>query len=324
MKSQAVIIRDQGPASVMAIEDVDVGAPGPGEVLLEQTAIGLNYMDVYQRSGYYPMNLPSGLGLEAVGKVLEVGSEVTDVKPGDRVAYGPVLGAYAKHRTVPAARVVAVPDAIPDDVAAAVLVKGMTAEYLMCRAYPVKPGDDVLFYAASGGVGHLAGQWGRHIGARMIGVTSGPDNCRRALEHGYAAGIDRTSEDIAARVRELTNGRGVNVVFDSVGKATFDASINSLAPRGFFMSFGATTGEAPPVAASLLQHKGSLYFCRPTLANYVDTREGLVHSASQVFELVKSGVLHVDITQRRPLSDLVEIHEAFETGRTTGSTILIP
>jgi NADPH2:quinone reductase len=324
MKSQAVIIQAQGAPGVMTIKDVDVGDPGPNEVLLEQTAIGLNYMDVYQRSGYYPMTVPSRLGLEAVGKVVAVGANVTAVKAGDRVAYGPNLGAYAKHRTIAADRVVSVPDDVTDDVAAAVLMKGMTVEYLMCRAFEVKAGDNVLFYAASGGVGHLAGQWGKHIGARMIGVTSGPENCERALQHGYSAAIDRNSEDIAKRVRELTDGKGVNVVFDSVGKATFDASIDSLAPRGFFMSFGATTGEAPPVPASLLQHKGSLYFCRPTLANYIDTREGLVHSAAKVFELVQSGVLKVDISQRRPLSEIVDIHEAFQAGQTTGSTILIP
>lgn len=324
MKSQAVIIQDQGAPNVMTIDEVDVGDPGPNEVLLEQTAIGLNYMDVYQRSGYYPMKVPSGLGLEAVGKVMAIGGNVTAVNPGDRVAYGPNLGAYAKHRTIAADRVVPVPDDVTDDVAAAVLMKGMTVEYLMCRAYEVKASDNVLFYAASGGVGHLAGQWGQHIGARMIGVTSGPANCERALQHGYSAAIDRNSEDIAKRVRELTDGKGVNVVFDSVGKATFDASIDSLAPRGFFMSFGATTGEAPPVSASLLQHKGSLYFCRPTLANYIDTRDGLAHSAAKVFELVQAGVLKVDINQRRPLAEIADIHEAFEAGQTTGSTILIP
>lgn len=324
MKSQAVIIQEQGPPAVMMLGEVDVARPGSSEVLLEQTAVGLNYMDVYQRSGYYPMTLPSGLGLEAAGRIIEVGSGVSDLKPGDRVAYGPVLGAYAGHRNIAAERVVAVPDDVSDEVAAAVLMKGMTVEYLMCRSFEVKAGHTVLFYAASGGVGHLAGQWGKHIGARMIGVTSGPENCRRALDHGYSAAIDRTSENIAERVRELTDGRGVDVVFDSVGKATFEASIDSLAPRGYFMSFGATTGEAPPVPASLLQHKGSLYFCRPTLANYIDTRDGLVHSASEVFKLVQSGALKVDIDQRRPLSEVVEVHKDFEAGRTTGATVLVP
>ncbi|MCP4315865.1 MAG: quinone oxidoreductase [Hyphomicrobiales bacterium] len=324
MKTNVVIINEQGPADVMEIREVEVNPPGPGEVLIEQTAIGLNYMDVYQRSGHYPLALPSGLGLEAAGVVLEVGEGVSDLAKGDRVVYGPVLGAYARLRNVPAARLVKIPDGIDDNTAAAVMMKGMTVEYLMCRAYPVKAGEDVLFYAASGGVGHIAGQWGKNIGARMIGVTSGPDNVRHALENGYADAIDRKSEDIAGRVRELTGDKGVSVVFDSVGKATFEASIDSLAPRGYFMSFGSTTGEAPPVPPSLLQHKGSLYFCRPTLANYVSARDDLVHSASKVFELVGSGAIKVEITQQRPLSEIVDVHRAFEAGETTGSTILVP
>lgn len=324
MKTTAVIVNNQGSPDVMSVTDVDVGSPGKGQVLLEQNAIGLNYMDVYQRSGNYPLTLPSGLGLEAAGVVLEIGEGVTEVAKGDRVVYGPVLGAYAKHRLAPAARLIKIPDGISDEVAAAVLMKGMTVEYLMCRAYQVKAGEDVLFYAASGGVGHLAGQWGKHIGARMIGVTSGSDNCKAALQHGYADAIDRKSADIAKQVRQLTNDKGVSVVFDSVGAATFDASIDSLAARGYFISFGATTGEAPAVAPSTLQHKGSLYFCRPTLANYVGTREDLVHSANAVFDMVKSGAMKVDISQRRPLTDIVDVHKAFEAGDTTGSTILLP
>ncbi|MCL4153531.1 UNVERIFIED_CONTAM: hypothetical protein GTU68_061047 [Idotea baltica] len=281
-------------------------------------------MDVYQRSGYYPLELPSGLGLEAAGKVLEIGSDVTGIAVGDRVVYGPVLGAYAKHRIAPAARMIKIPDGISDDVAAAVLMKGMTVEYLMCRTYPVKAGESVLFHAASGGVGHLAGQWGQHIGARMIGVTSGKENCDRILKHGYSHAIDRTSDDVAAQVREITDGEGVAVVFDSVGKASFDASLKSLAPRGFFISFGATTGEAPAVSPSTLQHNGSLYFCRPSLANYVATREDLVHSANAVFDLVGKGVLDVSINQTHPLSDVAAVHDAFEAGTTTGSTLLFP
>lgn len=324
MKTTAVRLYEQGSADKMKIESVELGAPGAGEVLLEQTAIGLNYMDVYQRSGSYPLELPSGLGLEGAGRVVEVGSGVTDIAVGDRVVYGPVLGAYAKHRIAPAARMIKIPNGISDEVAAGVLMKGMTVEYLMCRTYPVKAGENVLFHAASGGVGHLAGQWGEHIGARMIGVTSGKENCERILKHGYSDAIDRTTEDVAARVRELTDGEGVAVVFDSVGKASFDASLASLAPRGFFISFGATTGEAPAVSPSMLQHNGSLYFCRPTLANYVATREDLVHSSSAVFELVGKGVLEVSIDQTHPLTDIAAVHAAFEAGGTTGSTLLIP
>jgi len=324
MKTTAVRLHEQGVASKMQLESLELSSPAAGEVLLEQSAIGLNYMDVYQRSGYYPLDLPSGLGLEAAGKVLEVGPDVSDIAVGDRVVYGPVLGAYAKHRIAPAARMIKIPDGISDEVAAAVLMKGMTVEYLMCRTYPVKAGENVLFHAASGGVGHLAGQWGKHIGARMIGVTSGKENCDRILQYGYSDAIDRTSEDVAARVRELTNDEGVAVVFDSVGKVSFEASLASLAPRGFFISFGATTGEAPAVSPSTLQHNGSLYFCRPTLANYVATREDLVHSASAVFDLVAKGVLQVSIDQTHPLADVAAVHAAFEAGNTTGSTLLIP
>ncbi len=322
MKTNAIILNKQGSTDVMQMSSVDLAPPAAGEVTLEQSFIGLNYMDVYQRSGYYPLELPSGLGLEAAGKVVELGSGVSDLKIGDRVVYGPVLGAYAQHRNAPAARMIKIPDGISDDVAAAVLMKGMTVEYLMCRTYPVKAGETVLFHAASGGVGHLAGQWGKHIGARMIGVTSGADNCEAILKHGYSEAIDRNSEDIAERVRALTDGEGVSVVFDSVGKASFDASIASLAPRGYFISFGATTGEAPAVSPSTLQHAGSLYFCRPTLANYVATREDLELSSSAVFSLIQKGVLNVSIDQRRPLAEIADVHTEFEAGTTTGSTLL--
>ena len=324
MKTSAIMMHEQGPADVMKLEEVEIDAPGAGEIQVEHTAIGLNYMDVYQRSGHYAMALPCGLGLEAAGVIGAIGAGVNDLHAGDRIAYGPVLGAYAKHRNLPATRVIKIPDEIDDATAAAVLVKGMTVEYLMCRAYPVKSGEDVLFYAASGGVGSIAGQWGKHIGARMIGVTSGPQNCAKIIANGYSDAIDRNSGDIAKQVRELTDGKGVSVVFDSVGKASFDASIDSLAPRGFFMSFGSTTGEAPAVKPSLLQHKGSLYFCRPTLANYVVERSDFVHSASKVFEMVKSGTIKVDINQTRRLSDIVAVHKDFEIGNTTGSTVLIP
>lgn len=324
MKTTAIRLNKQGSADVMLMENVDLPAPASDEVTIEQSAIGLNYMDVYQRSGYYPLELPSGLGLEAAGQVIAVGSGVSDLAVGDRVAYGPLLGAYANHRNAPAARMVKIPDGISDDVAAATLMKGMTVEYLMCRTYPVKAGENVLFHAASGGVGHLAGQWGKHVGARMIGVTSGAENCKNILEHGYTDAIDRTSENVAERVRELTDGEGVSVVFDSVGKASYDASIASLAPRGFFISFGATTGEAPAVSPSTLQHNGSLYFCRPSLANYVATRDDLELSSNAVFDLIQKGALKVSIGQKRPLSEIVSVHEEFETGTTTGSTLLTP
>ena len=319
-----VMIDAQGGPEVMRPEESDVPPPGPGEAQIEQTAIGLNYMDVYQRSGLYPMKLPSPLGLEAAGRVVAVGDGVGDVSVGDRVVYGGVLGAYAGLRNAPAARLVPIPDGISDEETAAVLMKGMTVEYLLERTYPVKPGQDVLFWAASGGVGQLAGQWGKHLGARMIGVTAGKDNCDLILGLGYSEALDRKSEDVAARVRELTGGKGVPVVYDSVGKASFEASIDSLATYGMFVSFGATTGPAPDVSPHLLQVKGSLYFTRPTLANYVAAREDLLHSAGRVFDLMKQGVLKVNIGQRLPLSDVVAAHIALEAGNTTGSTIFIP
>ena len=324
METTAIRLHSQGPVDVMKFESIVLDAPGSGEVTLEQSVIGLNYMDVYQRSGYYPLDLPSGLGLEAAGRIIQVGPDVEDLAIGDRVVYGPVLGAYAKHRNAPAARMIKIPDGISDGIAAAAMMKGMTVEYLMCRTYPVKAGENVLFHAASGGVGHIAGQWGKHIGARMIGVTSGAENCKTILQYGYSDAIDRNTENIAERVRELTNGEGVSVVYDSVGKASFDASIASLAPRGYFISFGATTGEAPAVSPSTLQHNGSLYFCRPTLANYVATREDLVHSANAVFDLIKQGALQISIGQKRPLAEIADVHLAFESGDTTGSTLLIP
>lgn len=324
MKTTRVVMHAQGAPEVMVLEEVDLSAPGPGEAQIEQTAIGLNYMDVYQRSGAYTMGMPSPLGLEAAGRVIAIGAGVTDVAVGDRVVYGPVLGAYASHRNAPVARLIKIPDSISDEDAAAILMKGLTVEYLLNRTYKVSAGEDVLFWAASGGVGQLAGQWGAHLGARMIGVTAGQDNCALIKSLGYAEAIDRKTEDVAARVRDLTDGRGVPVVYDSVGAASFDASIASLATYGMFVSYGATTGEAPPVPPSLLQHSGSLYFTRPTLADYMKSREDLVASAAAVFGLVEAGILKVQVNQTFALGNVVDAHHALENGETTGSTILIP
>ncbi len=322
--AQRIMIQDTGAPEVMQLEDVDLAAPGEGEVQIQQTAIGLNYMDIYQRSGYYPMETPSPLGLEAAGEITAVGAGVEGLSVGDHVVYGGVLGAYASARNAPAARVVKIPDGISDEVAAAALMKGMTVEYLLERTYKVQPGDKVLFFAASGGVGQIAGQWGKHLGAEMIGVTSGADNCARALGQGYAHAIDRKTEDIAARVKEITGGAGVPVVYDSIGKATYETSLACLATFGVFVSFGATTGEAPPVKPSELQHGGSLYFTRPTLADYAGPRADLEHSAGRLFDMIKSGDIAVNINQRRPLSEVAAAHIDLEAGTTTGSTILLP
>ena len=324
MKIKRIMIHDQGEPEVMVLEDADLDAPGPGEVQVEQTAIGLNYMDIYQRSGAYDMSLPSPLGLEAAGNILAAGPNVSGFEVGDRVAYGPVLGAYATHRNVPAARLVGIPQGVSDEQAAAILMKGTTVEYLLNRTYKVKSGEDVLFWAASGGVGQLAGQWGAHLGARMIGVTSGEENCKSILSLGYAEAIDRLSEDVGERVLEVTDGKGVPVVYDSIGAASFDASIKSLATYGMLVSYGATTGEAPPVPPGLLQHSGSLYFTRPTLADYIKHRNDLVAAADEVFRLLQDDVLSVRVNQRFALKDVVEAHHALAAGTTTGSTILVP
>ncbi len=324
MMRTEIVVEAASAAGVMTLVETELLPPGTGEVQIEQTAIGLNYMDVYQRSGHYPLALPSKLGLEAAGRVTAVGLDVSEFAVGDRVAYAGVLGAYATHRNAPAARVVPLPDGISDEVAAAILMKGMTVEYLLNRTHKVSAAENVLFWAASGGVGQLAGQWGKHLGARMIGVTAGPENCSAILALGYDAAIDRKSEDVAARVAELTSGKGVSVVYDSVGAASFEASIASLATYGLFVSFGATTGEAPPVAPGLLQKNGSLYFTRPTLADYVAAREDLLASAAAVFDLAEQGVLTVNINQRFALGDVVAAHAALESGKTSGSTILTP
>ncbi|MGH9257827.1 MAG: quinone oxidoreductase family protein, partial [Vicinamibacterales bacterium] len=242
MQARVIRIAAQGGPDVLTIENGSLPEPSEGEVLLRQTAVGVNYLDVYHRSGFYTLPMPSGIGSEAAGVVERVGPGVTDLKTGDRVAYaGGAPGSYASHRIMPAARLVKIPDHVTDETAAAVMLKGMTVEYLLQRCYAVKAGEFVLFYAAAGGVGLLAGQWGKHLGAKMIGVASSADKCRLAREHGYMEVIDRTREDVVERVKAITGGAGVPVVYDSVGKATFETSIKSLKPRGYFVSFGTTT-----------------------------------------------------------------------------------
>lgn len=324
-KAKAIRMAAQGGPDVLKLKDVELAAPGKGEVLMRQTAIGLNFIDVYFRDGSYALPLPAGVGAEAAGIVEAVGLEITDFKVGDRVAYGGAApGAYASHRLMPAARLVHIPKDVTDEAAAAVLMKGMTAEYLLNRCFAVKPGQQVLFYAASGGVGLIAGQWGKHLGARMIGVTSGGEKAKLALAHGYEAVINRKTEKIPERVRELTQGKGVAVAYDSVGKDSFEDTIASLASRGFFVTFGATTGAPPPLEAALLQKSGSLYYTRPTLATYIAAREDLVASAAAVFDLVGKGVITPTIGQRYPLAEAAVAHRDLEAGATKGSSLLVP
>ena len=325
MQSRVIVMNKQGDPSVMREDTVELDAPGPGEVLLRQTAMGLNYMDVYQRSGYYPLDMPSGLGLEGAGVIEAIGEDVDDFTQGDRAAYGgSAPGGYAEFRNMPVARLVKVPDAVTDEQAAAVMLKGMTVEYLLNRTYQIKAGESVLFWAAAGGVGLLAGQWGKEIGARMIGVAGGPKKCALALAHGYEAVIDRNNEDVVARIQELTDGNGVPVAYDSVGKETFEQTMDCMAVRGMFVSFGTTSGSVPPVLAADLQHRGSLYFCRPSLANYCASREDLVNSAAAVFSMIEKGAIKIEINQRYPLADIVQAYIDLEAGKTSGSTIITP
>jgi len=325
MESQAIIIKQQGAPSVMRLERVLLGPLGVGEARVRQSAIGINFMDVYQRSGQYPLELPSSIGLEAAGVIESVGLGVTHVKVGDRIVYsGGPPGSYAECRNVMASRIVKIPDAVSNEQAAAVLLKGTTTEYLLERAYNVKAGENVLFYAAAGGVGLIAGQWGKAIGARMIGIAGGKEKCAYASAHGYDVVIDRYSENVVTRVRELTNGAGVSVLYDSIGKDTYEQSINCLAPRGYFVSFGTTSGKVPPVEASTLQHKGSLYFTRPTLADYCAVRSDFEKSTARVFEMVASGALKVEIGQRYSLANAAQAHTDLESGQTSGSSILVP
>ncbi len=325
IRAQVVRMASQGGPEVLKLEDIELEAPGPGEVLLRQTVIGLNFIDVYFRDGSYAMNLPAGVGAEAAGIVEAVGPGVTDVKVRDRVAYGgSAPGAYATYRIMPAARLVTVPDGVSDEAAASVMMKGMTAEYLLNRCFAVQPGQQVLFYAAAGGVGLIAGQWGKHLGARMIGVTTGEDKIKLAREHGYDAVIDRKSEKIAERVRALTDGKGVAVAYDSVGKTTFAETLASLAPRGYFVTFGATTGAPPPLEAAQLQKAGSLYYTRPTLATYIAQREDLVASAAVVFDLVAKGIVTPLVGQRYALADAAQAHRDLEAGKTQGASLLLP
>ncbi|MBU2286992.1 MAG: quinone oxidoreductase [Gammaproteobacteria bacterium] len=325
MQTQAVQIHAQGGPEVLAVETIDVPEPGAGQVLVRQTAIGLNYQDIYHRSGLYPLPLPSGLGTEAAGVVERVGAGVSQWREGDRVCYGGgAPGACAAHRLMPADRLVRTPDGVSDDVAASLLMKGMTVEYLLNRCHAVQPGEAVLFHAAAGGVGLLAGQWGRHLGARMIGIAGGPEKVALALANGYAECIDRHSEDVVVRVKALTGGHGVPVVYDSVGKNTFEQSLHSLAPRGLFVSFGTTTGVPPAVEPPLLQKMGSLYFTRPTLVTYTASSDELQASAAAVFDLVARGVLSVAATQRYAMADIAQAHRDLEAGRTKGSILIIP
>ena len=324
--AKAIQIRQHGGPEVLEYVDVDPGRPGKGEALIRHAAIGLNFIDIYYRTGLYPA--PNGLplipGNEGAGEVLEVGDGVVGVKPGDRVAYVGPIGAYSSERVVPADRLVRLPDGISFDAGASMMLKGMTAEYLLCRTFPVKKGDTILFHAAAGGVGLIAGQWAKSIGATVIGTAGSPEKIALALAHGYDHVINYRTEDFAARVKELTGGKGCDVVYDSVGKDAFPGSLDCLRPRGMWVLFGQSSGAIPPVDLAVLAQKGSLYATRPTVFTYVASRQDLELSSGRLFQMVSSGTVRVETNQTYQLAEASRAQADLEARKTTGATLLKP
>ena len=322
---KAIRIAETGGPEVMKLVDVEVGPPGPGQVRVRQTAIGLNYIDTYHRSGLYPLQFPSGLGLEAAGVVEEVGEGVTSLKPGDRIAYGTgPIGAYADIRNLPANRLVRLPAAISDETAAGMMLKGMTARYLLRATYVVKPGDTILLHAAAGGVGLIMSQWAKALGATVIGTVGSDAKAATARAHGCDHVINYSTEDTVKRVRELTGGKGVPVVYDGVGKDTLMISLDCLSPRGLLVSFGNASGAVPPLDLLLLSAKGSLYVTRPTLNTYTASDAELQETAQDLVDVVASGKVKIPVNQRHALADVVQAHRDLESRRTTGTTVLLP
>ncbi len=320
---QVVRIHKQGGPEVLKLEEVKLANPKAGEVRLRQTAIGLNFIDTYHRSGLYPMQMPVILGTEAAGIVEAVGKGVTAVKEGDRVAYAGLPGAYAESRNIAADRLVKLPRWISDQQAAAMMLKGMTAEYLIRRTYRVNKGETVVFHAAAGGVGLIACQWLKQLGVNVIGTVGSDAKAKLAKRHGCRYPVLYKRQNLSKRVREITKGAGVPVVYDSVGASTFEQSLDCLAPRGMLVSFGNSSGPVPPFEPGILAAKGSLYFTRPSLAAYTASREDLVKSAQALFRAVKNGV-KIRVDQTFKLKDIVKAHKALEGRRTTGSTVIIP
>jgi NADPH2:quinone reductase len=321
---KAIRIHETGGPEVLRWEEVEVSRPGPGEALIRQTAIGLNFIDTYHRTGLYPLPLPAVLGMEGAGAVEEVGPGVTDVKPGDRVAYAGVLGAYTERRLIAADRLVPLPDSVSDIQAAAMMLKGMTAEYLLFRTHRVQRGETILVHAAAGGVGLIMCQWAKHLGATVIGTVGSDQKAELARANGCHHPIVYTRENFTERVRALTGGAGVPVVYDSVGKDTFLGSLDCLRPLGLMVSYGNASGAVPPFNIGLLAQKGSLFLTRPVLMAYTAKREDLLASAGALFEVVASGVVKIKLERTWPLEDAASAHRELEGRRTTGSTVLLP
>ncbi len=321
----AIRIHETGGPEVLRWEDVDVGEPGVGEVRLRQTAVGLNYIDTYHRTGLYPLPLPAVIGMEGAGEVTAVGPGVDAVSVGQRVAYaGLPVGAYAEERLIPAQRLVPLPDGIDDRQAAAMMLQGMTAQYLLRATYRVQPGDPILIHAAAGGVGLIVCQWARHLGATVIGTVGSEEKAALARAHGCEHPILYRQENVVERVRQITGGAGLPVVYDSVGADTYMASLDCLRPRGVLVLFGQSSGPVPPFDLGLLAAKGSLYVTRPTLMTYTADRTDLLASAAELFAVVSSGAVRIAVNQSFALTDAAEAHRALEGRRTTGSTVLLP
>ncbi len=323
--TKAIRIHKTGGPSVMKWEEVKIGRPRRREVRLKQTAVGLNYIDTYHRTGAYPIPLPFILGLEGAGVVTGCGLGVTGLKPGDRVCYaGAPIGSYAEERLMPAERLVKIPRFISDIQAAAMMLQGMTARYLLRSTYRVKAGDTILIHAAAGGVGLIMCQWAKHLGATVIGTVGTRKKAALARAHGCDHAIVYTEQNFVDRVRRITKGQMLPVVYDSIGKATFPASLDCLAPLGLFVSFGAASGPVPPVPVGLLTQKGSLYMTRPTMNDHVMAREGLSSSARDLFRVVRKGAVRIEVNQTYALKDAAKAHRELEARKTTGSTVLIP
>jgi NADPH2:quinone reductase len=322
---KAVRVHEAGGPEKMVFEDIEVGEPEANEVRVRHSAIGLNFIDIYTRSGLYPVPMPNAIGREAAGVVVAVGKKVKDFEKGDRVAYaGSAPGAYCEERNLPADILVHVPKGISDREAAAMMLKGMTTEYLIRRTYKCKEDEIVLFHAAAGGVGLLFGQWARALGVRAIGTVSSPEKAALARKNGYAWVIDYSKEDVVAQVKEITKGKGVPVVYDGVGKDTWETSLNCLSPRGLMVSFGNASGAVPPFAPGVLGAKGSLFLTRPSLGSYTATRKDLEECAKALFKVVKSGKVKIQIDQTYKLEDAAQAHRDLESRKTTGQTVLVP
>jgi NADPH:quinone reductase len=321
----AICVHKYGGPEVLKYEQVNVGEPGPGQVKLQQRAIGLNYIDVYLRTGLYPQPaFPFIPGMEGSGEVTAVGSGVTDVKVGDRVAYAGVVGGYATERLIAADRVVKIPDAIDFKTAAAMMLRGMTVRYLLRRTFKLGAGTSALFHAAAGGVGLIACQWAKHLGAVLIGTAGSDEKCKLAKAHGATQVINYKTEKWVERVKELTGGKGVDVVYDSVGKDTYPASLDCLKPMGLFVSYGNSSGPISEFQPGILAAKGSLYMTRPTLATYTASRSDLLETANDLFDVVKAGKVKINVNHTFALKEAAQAHRDLEARRTTGSIILLP